>query len=251
MTIYSYSRLKCYEQCQQKYKFQYIDKIRVEIKESIELFLGKRVHETLKKLYRDFHNQRENTLEELLNFLRKEWRWKWNETSITFMNGCSQKGYLQIAEQCIINYYNRYCPFDHERTIAVEKRILVNLDETSDYRLFGYIDRVAKTKDGCYEIHDYKTASMLPSPKCIQKDRQLALYAILLNGRYSYIKNIRLVWHFLKFDKEITSNRTYEELERLKQKIIQLIDTIENAGIFPANHSKLCHWCKFRSICRL
>lgn len=48
MTLYSYSRLRCYEQCPQKYKFQYIDKIKIEAKESIELFLGKRVHKTLK-----------------------------------------------------------------------------------------------------------------------------------------------------------------------------------------------------------
>ena len=50
MNIYSHSKLKCYEQCPQKFKLQYIDKIRIEFKESIELFLGKRVHETLKKV---------------------------------------------------------------------------------------------------------------------------------------------------------------------------------------------------------
>jgi putative RecB family exonuclease len=58
MTIYSHSRLSCYEQCPRKYKLQYIDRIKIEVKETIELFLGKRVHETLKKLYHDLRYQK-------------------------------------------------------------------------------------------------------------------------------------------------------------------------------------------------
>jgi len=37
--------------------------------------------------------------------------------------------------------------------------------------------------------------------------------------------------------------------EELKKNTIQLIDTIENAEEFPTNPSKLCEWCKFKSIC--
>ena len=55
--------------------------------------------------------------------------------------------------------------------------------------------------------------------------------------------------HFLKFDREIDSARTDEELEELKRKTIELIDTIENAEEFPTNPSALCDWCKFKSIC--
>jgi len=51
--VYSHSKLSCYEQCPQKYKLQYIDKVETEIEESVEAFMGVRVHETLEKLYRD------------------------------------------------------------------------------------------------------------------------------------------------------------------------------------------------------
>jgi hypothetical protein len=61
-----------FEQCPQKYKFRYIEKIKTDTKETIELFLGKRVHETLKKLYQDLRYQKMSTLEELLFFLRDE-----------------------------------------------------------------------------------------------------------------------------------------------------------------------------------
>ena len=49
MAVYSNSKLSTFEQCRQKYKFQYIDKIRIP-GESIEAFLGSRVHEALEKL---------------------------------------------------------------------------------------------------------------------------------------------------------------------------------------------------------
>ena len=90
MTFYSYSRLKCFEQCPQKYKFQYIDKIKVEVKENIELFLGKRVHETLKKLYQDLQYQKLNTLEELLDFLHENWSKYW-DNSIRVVKEVSSK----------------------------------------------------------------------------------------------------------------------------------------------------------------
>ncbi|MCX6664036.1 MAG: PD-(D/E)XK nuclease family protein [Euryarchaeota archaeon] len=51
MTVYSHSRLSCYQQCPQKFKLQYIDKVGTEAEDTIEAFLGSRVHDLLEKLY--------------------------------------------------------------------------------------------------------------------------------------------------------------------------------------------------------
>jgi len=250
MNVYSYSKLKCYEHCPQKYKFQYIDKIKIEAKESIELFLGKRVHETLKKLYHDLQYQKKNTLEDLLVFLRNRWAKNWNDSIMIVKEEYHPDDYINMAEKCIIKYYNRYKPFNHGRTIALEDRILINLDDSGNYKLCGYIDRLTEAEDGCYEIHDWKTCSRLPSLETIENDRQLALYSIGVKQRYPDVKDIRMIWHFLKFDKEIDSIRTDEELKELKQNTIRLINAIENTEKFPANPSVLCKWCKFKSMCK-
>ena len=73
MVIYSHSRLSTFEQCPQKFKLHYIDKIETEVKESVEAFMGVRIHETLEKLYSDLRYQKKNTLEELIGFLDDEW----------------------------------------------------------------------------------------------------------------------------------------------------------------------------------
>ena len=52
MEIYSYSRIKTFENCPLTYRYRYIDRIKVDT-EGVEAFMGSRVHESLKKLYRD------------------------------------------------------------------------------------------------------------------------------------------------------------------------------------------------------
>jgi ATP-dependent helicase/DNAse subunit B len=47
MPTYSHSRLETYQNCPRQYKLQYIDKVEVEERESVEAFLGSKVHETL------------------------------------------------------------------------------------------------------------------------------------------------------------------------------------------------------------
>jgi len=51
MLLYSHSRLSSFEQCPQKFKLKYIDKAEVEVEETIERFLGSRVHDALEKRY--------------------------------------------------------------------------------------------------------------------------------------------------------------------------------------------------------
>jgi len=250
MTVYSHSRLSTFEQCPYKFKLRYIEKVETEVEESVEAFMGVRVHETLEKLYSDLRYQKKNTLEDLLDFLNDEWEKNWNDSIIIVKKEYGPESYQKMARKFVTDYYNRYDPFDQTKTIAIEERILINLDDSGDYKLQGYIDRLTEMKDGYYEIHDYKTNSRLPLPEYIDNDRQLALYSIGVKNRYPDAKDVRLIWHFVAFDKEIDSTRTDEELEELKQNTIQLIDTIEDAKEFPTNPSRLCDWCEFKPICR-
>jgi len=213
------------------------------------LFLGKRVHETLEKLYTDLQAQKKNTLEGILEFLQYEWRKNWNDSIKIVNKKESAEYYLSMAKRFITHYYRQYKPFDHGTTIAVEKHIIVNLDGSNEYKLCCYIDRVSKTDEGGYQIYDYKTGSRLPSIMNIQNDRQLTLYALCLKERYPYIKNIQLIWHFLRFNLKIVLTPYDREINELKQNTISLIDEIESTERFPRNQSCLCEWCKFKTIC--
>jgi len=249
MTVYSHSRLSCYEQCPQKFKLQYIDKIETEEEQTVEAFLGIRVHEALEKLYRDLQHQKADSLDDLLAFFSKEWDANWTDDIIIVNQEYDSKNYRNMGRKYLSDYYQRYHPFNQGKTVALEELIRITLDAEGKYKLQGYIDRLTEIRDGFYEIHDYKTNSRLPLADYIRSDRQLALYMIGVKNQYPDVKDVRLIWHFLKFDKEIDSTRTEQELSQLKTDTIILIERIEHEERFDAHPGSLCEWCEYQSCC--
>ena len=249
MSVYSHSRLSYFEQCPLKYKLKYIDKVEAKLEESIEAFLGSRVHEVLEKLYRDQQNQKENSIEDLYQYLQEIWNKTWNNGIVFSNKQYKPEHYLKKAKKFLKDYYLRYYPFNQERTLGLEERILIDLDNKGEYKIQGYIDRLTETQDNHYEIHDYKTTARLPKQSELDNDRQLGLYSVGIKKNFSDVKNIDLVWHFLAFDKEMRSKRTDQELDKLKNQTIELINIIEESEDFQASPSYLCNWCEYKPVC--
>jgi len=249
MVIYSHHRLQCFEQCPLKYKFSYIDKIEI-TRENIEAFLGLRVHEVLEKLYKDLIKRKKNTLQDLLYYLNDQWDKNWNESVIIVKKGPTKKDYIYKSRMYITSYYQRYTPFDQGRTLGLEKRILIKLDESKRYKMQGFIDRLVETQKNCLEIHDYKTTQRLPSIKNLEEERQLSIYTLGVLEKYPNTTNIDLVWHFLAFDKEIRSKRNQDTLLKQKKEMMLLIDKIEKTEDFEPSPSILCRWCEYQQICK-
>jgi len=195
MAIYSHSKLSSFEQCPLKYKYRYIDKIKVEVEDTIESFLGSRVHDTLEWLYKtkkekDFIPK----IEEIINYFEK-------------------------GKKLIKDYYEKNYPFEEE-TIALEERVYLDLDENNNYKIQGFIDRLAYNKENQeYEIHDYKTTKSMKAEEELHEDRQLALYALALKQKYKDAKTVALIWHFLNFNRDFRIYQTQEKLEKIKKEI--------------------------------
>ena len=84
MVIYSHSRLSSFEQCPLKFKFRYIDKLKPEIEQSIEGFLGNQVHDTLEWLYNEILAGKpgeEFQLDEIIHKYADSWTKKFNLTN--------------------------------------------------------------------------------------------------------------------------------------------------------------------------
>ena len=249
MVIYSHSRLSTFEQCPLKFKFRYLDKIKPEIEQTIEGFLGNKVHEVLEIIYTETAKNRTFQLDEVIQLYSKKWNKDFNPKIKIIKKENSIEYYFNKGVNFLINYFVKHSPFK-DNTIAIEKRIFVNLDLEGKYKLQGYIDRLVHNKEtNIFEIHDYKTGGFLKPQKELDKDRQLALYSIGIREMFENVNDVHLIWHFLAFNKKMTSYRTLEQLNKLKQEIIQLIDKIESATEFPACPSILCKWCGFRSYC--
>ena len=248
MPTYSHSQLSTYETCPHRYKLAYIDKIEVET-EGIEAFMGSRVHETLEKLYRDLKVTKLDSLEELLSFYHQSWEKNWNDMIQIVRKDYSAEDYRHLGEKCITDYYKRYSPFDHGKTLGLEEYIYFPLEKEKDYWIRGFIDRVTLVDSSILEIHDYKTSNRLPTKADVESDRQLAFYQMGVSEKWQGIQEVRLIWHYLTFDTEVNSSRTPDQLHQLRQATLELIQRIEADRRFLPKEGPLCDWCDYQGYC--
>ena len=111
------------------------------------------------------------------------------------------------------------------------------------------IDRLACDHEGNYYVCDYKTNNQLKAQEELDEDKQLAMYSIWIKQKYPDAQKVKLVWYFLAHDKEMISERSDEQLEKLKQETEELIKEIEACGEFPTNISTLCDYCQYKQMC--
>ncbi|MGH9748347.1 MAG: RecB family exonuclease [Candidatus Polarisedimenticolia bacterium] len=250
MPVYSHSRLSSFEKCPLQYRYRYIERIQRDT-QSIETFMGSRVHEVLERLYRDLLALKTPGLEDLVALYHRSWKSRYSGNVRIVKEEYSADHYRGIGERCVTSYYRRHEPFAGAATLGLEERVTLDLDaaQRGRYQLQGYVDRLARADDGAFEIHDYKTSSSLPADAELKRDRQLALYQMAVQSRYPEAQRVRLVWHYLAHDRTLTSERTPEELERHRRQTIGVIRTIEATREFPPHESALCRWCEYRDIC--
>jgi putative RecB family exonuclease len=251
MPVYSHSKIISYETCPLRYKYAYIDKIKPEAEETAESFLGARVHEALEKLHRNICYGKLMTKKELLVFFRSQWEKSWPESIILVDENLSSADYRKKGEAYLRDYYKRYKPFREGRVVDLEITRFLPLDEKGEYEFYIRIDRLMDMGNGLYEIHDYKTNTTLPTQENLDKDPQLAMYSVWVRREFEDCKKVKLVWHFLAFDKEMRSSRTEDQLESLMQETLLKIKAIEETKEFPAKASSLCPWCLYKRSCPL
>ncbi|VVB78698.1 PD-(D/E)XK nuclease superfamily protein [uncultured archaeon] len=250
MVIYSHSKLSTFEQCQLKYKFKYIDRLKPEIKQSIEGFLGGIVHDSLEFIYIEASKGRIVELDEVIEYYIKKWNCDFSSEIKIVKEEYNTEYYFNKGVKFLIDYFTENYPFN-DNTIAVEKLIMIDLDNSGKYKIQGYIDRLVHNKESnIFEVHDYKTGGFLKTQEELDNDRQLALYSIGIRKMFENVSDVHLIWHFLDFNKKMSSRRSIEDLEKLKQNIICLINKIESTREFNASPGILCKWCEFSTYCQ-
>ena len=251
MPSFSHSRLGTFETCRLQYKYRYIDRVKVEVADTVEAFLGSMVHETLEALYRHVRFAKIMTFEELLGDFDIRWRQGWKDSIRIVREDYSADNYRRMGEGYLRKYHARYYPFDDGRIIGLETQNYLSLDDEGKYKFHIRIDRLMDMGEGLYEVHDYKTNMSLPSQEDLDGDRQLAMYSLWVRRQFKDFKRVRLVWHFLAFDKEMETFRTADELENLRRQVLSKIQEIEKEESYPPSESALCGWCLYRDICPL
>jgi putative RecB family exonuclease len=248
--IFSHSQLETYENCPQKYRLQYIERLKTPRK-SIEAFTGSLVHESLESLYRDVLMGRRLSLEDLERRYLARWRDLCSSDVFMARSEYSREDYRSMGLKCLRDYYHRYHPFTGVVPVWLEQRVRMSIPDAcgNSVDFMGIIDRLDSLEGGRYEIHDYKTAMSLPTQEKIEADRQLTLYQKAVQEAFADAEGVELVWHYLVFDREVRLRRQPQEVEKVSREAAMLAREIEAAEDFPARESNLCAWCELQEHC--
>ncbi|MBI3552321.1 MAG: PD-(D/E)XK nuclease family protein [Elusimicrobia bacterium] len=250
-TKFSPSKLDTYKNCPRRYRYRYVDKIKRDAK-TVEAFLGTCVHTAFEKLYEAVGHGKLPALEEVLRAFEEEWSAGWSPDITIKDRAFAPEDWKELGRECVKIYYDQNKPFDGDRTVAVEKRVGFPLPvDGQEYRIEGFVDRLALGKDGAFEIHDYKTGKTLPPQSDADSDWQLAIYDAAVRQDWPDTKSVRLIWHYVRHGKSLVSTRTAAQLEALKGEIATLIRAIKQDHEFAPHKSLLCDWCEYRDLCPL
>ncbi len=249
MPVWSHSRLGSFEKCPLQYRYRYVDRIKREVF-GIEAFMGNRVHEALEFLYQEVGKKRLPKVDAVVAHYHARWTAEYNPEKVRIVRSTLHADdYRVTGEECVRYFYDEEKPFDQTETLGLEAKFQFALDPNGRYAIMGFIDRLARSGPGIYEVHDYKTGASIPSESDLRSDRQLSLYQMAVKDKYPDAAEVRLVWHFLARKENRILRRSEAELEAHRKQAIRLIDTIEAARDYPARETALCRWCEYRDIC--
>ncbi len=239
----SFSSIETFKNCPQKFKFQVIDRIKTPTNK--EAFLGSLIHETLKWLYSQ--SPAFPTLEELLGYFKANWR----PTENVFKDKSEDELYFTDGLRILREYYlknsqSKLDIFNLEMPVRTPIEDKIN-NET--HFITGKIDRIDK-KENSYEIIDYKTAKKIPSEENINSNLQLATYYLGFLSKWpSLIQSpIDLSLYFLRHNEKFTIHHSPNEIENIKNQILNLINEIKVSNFEP-KVSGLCDYCGYRKFC--
>lgn len=254
MPAYSASKLSLFEQCPRRYFYRHVAGLAGE--PSVQhpaTFMGSRVHDALEFLYGEVKAGRVPTSDELVAWFHSRWAERWATEPPAVPAWDSAERWLRIGEACLARYYAQHSPFDADETLGLERYVEFPLDSARTIRFRGFIDRLARAPDGTIRVHDYKTQEDVPDQAEVDADEQLTFYELAIRHELNHSGPVELVWHFLRAGVSRASRRTPEQLERVRDCAIKLIQSIESRTdrevAFEPKPSRLCQWCEHRKAC--
>ncbi len=241
----SYSGLETFGQCPAKYKFQYVERIKVP--KSKDAIFGTLIHECL-KLFHEPNRVIPLSEDELLKYFTEKWDSDIypdeQEEAFAFHQGVGilKNYYLQNQGQDF-NILNLETHF--EAPI---------LDKDKLHQITGRIDRIDKLLDGTFEVIDYKTAKKMPSQENINQNFQLSVYYLGLTNRWPSLQEenrpVKLSLYYLRHNEKLSAIRDNQYIKETQEKILDLISQIKKSAFEP-RANPLCDWCQYQPLCPL
>lgn len=231
----SHSSISMYQECPQKYKFKYIDKIPEKPKHFFSF--GSSVHEALEYFY-GVTALPAPTLKEVLQYLKDHWK------SEGYKDETQEAQYFDDGKVILTAFYKKHIESYHI-PFFVEYNFNLEVDGVP---VTGKVDRIDKLPDGRIAILDYKTGKAIPEGRVLG-DAQLTMYQMACEELLG-AKVARLTFYHLPSLKELTIERhSQDQVDVLRRRVVTTAESIMKEAFAPKPDEKKCFWCDYKPIC--
>ncbi|OGK51914.1 hypothetical protein A2966_00860 [Candidatus Roizmanbacteria bacterium RIFCSPLOWO2_01_FULL_41_22] len=236
---FSYSQLESFKLCPLQYKYHYL--LKIPTQPTAAASFGESIHKTLQKFYQTYLDDPKADLPTMLKIFQQLW------IPLGYSSPTHQEKMKKEGQKMLIGFYNKF----HQPPISImglEKLFKIQIE--NDIYLTGKIDRIDAGQNGQIEIVDYKTGKQ-PEDKELKKSLQLSIYALAATdwGLYNKkVNDVKLTFYYLQNLEKKSIKRTKEELEQVREGIINNAKKIK-ASSFEPQVGPWCNFCPFRMIC--
>ncbi len=257
--IYSFSKLKLFDNCRKLYYFNYLDPVIAPIKKQFVKpraykTKGQAVHGAITLFYH--LPEKERTFSNLKKCLSQAWfseKDPYKKPPLGKKGGFrdlkeEKKVYLESLH-LLKSFYNmekENCSLFLIPTAKIRdsfedyEKMIKPINE--DFSLSGKFDRIDRLKDGTLKVVDFKTGNN-------ESDHfQLEFYKLLAEMNFD-AKVSKVSFYYLSKEEIKEVDVSDVKKEDLEKKILSKIKKVRKADNFDPNPGKLCWHCDFREIC--
>jgi len=228
---YSFSKMGTWQNCSNRFKLQYVDKIKQPFVVSEALEKGKFIHYIIENYLLD------NDLKELIQ------KYKFETVD-------SYKKFLPLIKEILES--DRTQSYKSKDELYVEDGFGLYFDENSDCELGtykkmggvnptirGYIDLMIKDNDTVYII-DHNTGRY----KEDQNQLQLMVYFLVASLKFKDVDKFIVQFDFVEHNKSLKFEYHRSQFDEIFKTVKGVIDSIEKDTVFVKG-TKYCDWCPY------
>lgn len=258
---FSFSQIRAYETCPYQYKLAHI--LHIPTRGNASFSFGQTIHGTLQTFYlrvQELNSVQQvslfdttkpepkeegvikvPSLEDLLKMYDDHWIADW------YANERQREEYYEKGKDVLNLFYKSQ---EGNWTVPVNLESWFKI-RVGDYLVHGRIDRIDQLPNKELEIIDYKTGKAKDKLTAEDKE-QLLIYQIATQELPEYKHQgapSKLTFYYVNEGRQTSFIGSNEELEKLKNKLVGVIDNIHTRNFEPQPSQFACQHCDFRDIC--
>lgn len=235
----SHSSITLYNECPQKYKFKYVDKIPEKPKHFFSF--GQSVHLALEWFYGGIESPKAPVapaLEALLKHYREIW------VKPGYRDENQEAEYFEQGRQILTRFYDK-----HAKSFHVPFSVEYNFNfEYEGIPLTGKVDRIDELPDGRLSILDYKTGKKLAAGR-LDIDAQLTMYQFAAESQLGKEVGELIFYHLPTLKEHRTTRRDKPLVKELTTRIVDTATGIDKDRFDPKPTENACRWCDYKPLC--